>query len=235
MKKIIAVLLSVILFNCEDKKSTPIKTEIPTQNQVEKDSIEDIKTDTKQENKYPVLTDENAMEFFLEYDKLHKENKVRIVTDFGNIDILLYNNTKFHRSNFIFLTKQNYFNKTQFYRIIDNFMIQAGNSDDIETAIKRRKIGKYLLPTDTKKGYKHDRGVISMPSSEIDNPHKLASPYEFFIVQQKGGAYYLDGDYTIFGRVINGMTTVDKIAAQPRDNSDWPLKNIYINHVEILE
>ena len=235
MKKIIAVLLSVILFNCEDKKSTPIKTEIPTQNQVEKDSIEDIKTDTKQENKYPVLTDKNAMEFFLEYDKIHKENKVRIVTDFGNIDILLYNNTKFHRSNFIFLTKQNYFSKTQFYRIIDNFMIQAGNSDDIETAIKRRKIGKYLLPTDTKKGYKHDRGVISMPSSEIDNPHKLASPYEFFIVQQKGGAYYLDGDYTIFGRVINGMSTVDKIAAQPRDNSDWPLKNIYIKHVEIIE
>ena len=114
-------------------------------------------------------------------------------------------------------------------------MIQAGNSDDIETAIKRRKIGKYLLPTDTKKGYKHDRGVISMPSSEIDNPHKLASPYEFFIVQQKGGAYYLDGDYTIFGRVISGMSTVDKIAAQPRDNSDWPLKNIYIKHVEILE
>ena len=235
MKKIIAVLLSVILFNCEDKKSTPIKTEISTQNQVEKEPIEDIKAVIKQENKYPVLTDENAMEFFLEYDKIHKENKVRIVTDFGNIDILLYNNTKFHRSNFIFLTKQNYFNKTQFYRIIDNFMIQAGNSDDIETAIKRRKIGKYLLPTDTKKGYKHDRGVISMPSSEIDNPHKLASPYEFFIVQQKGGAYYLDGDYTIFGRVINGMTTVDKIAAQPRDNSDWPLKNIYIKHVEILE
>ena len=114
-------------------------------------------------------------------------------------------------------------------------MIQAGNSDDLKTAVKRRKIGRYLLPTDTKKGYKHDRGVISMPSSDIENPHKLASPYEFFIVQQKGGAHYLDGDYTIFGRVINGMSTVDKIASQPRDTSDWPLKNIYIKHVEILE
>ena len=235
MKKVITFLLCIVLFSCQDKKTTPIKTEISTQTQVTKDTIEKIKPVREQDNEYQILTDENAMEFFLEYDKIHKENKVRIVTDFGNIDILLYNNTKFHRSNFIFLTKQNYYNNTQFYRVIDNFMIQAGNSDDIETAIKRRKIGKYLLPTDTKKGYKHDRGVISMPSSEIDNPHKLASPYEFFIVQQKGGAHYLDGDYTIFGRVINGMSTVDKIAAQPRDNSDWPLKNIYIKRVEILE
>ena len=235
MKKVIIYLLCLVLFNCEDKKTTSIKTEISTQTKVTKDTIEKVKPVEKQENEYPVLTDENAMDFFLEYDKLHKETKVRIVTEFGNIDILLYNNTKFHRSNFIFLTKQNYFNNTQFYRVIDNFMIQAGNSDDIETAVKRRKIGRYLLPTDTKKGYKHDRGVISMPSSDIENPHKLASPYEFFIVQQKGGAHYLDGDYTIFGRVINGMSTVDKIASQPRDTSDWPLKNIYIKHVEILE
>ena len=47
------------------------------------------------------------------------------------------------------------------------------------------KIGKYLLPKDTNRGFKHDRGTISMPSSDIENPHKLASPYQFFIVQQK--------------------------------------------------
>lgn len=235
MKKTITFLFCVILMNCEGKKSEPNKTEITPQTKVTKDTIITKTPKKNLENVYPVLNDKNAMEFFLEYDKKHKENKVRIVTEFGNIDILLYNNTKFHRSNFIYLAKRKYFNDTQFYRVIDNFMIQGGNSDDMETAIKRRKIGKYLLPTDTKKGYRHDRGVISMPSSEIDNPHKLASPYEFFIVQQKGGAYYLDGDYTIFGHVINGMSTVDKIAAQPRDTSDWPLKNIYIKSVEILD
>ena len=235
MKKIITFLFCVILMNCEGKKSEPIKTKITPQTKVTKDTVKVKTPEKKPENEYPVLNDKNAMEFFLEYDKKHKENKVRIVTEFGNIDILLFNNTKFHRSNFIYLAKRKYFNDTQFYRVIDNFMIQGGNSDDMATAIKRRKIGKYLLPTDTKKGYRHDRGVISMPSSDIDNPHKLASPYEFFIVQQKGGAYYLDGDYTIFGRVIKGMSTVDKIAAQPRDTSDWPLKNIYIKRVEILD
>src|SRR5690606_27801935 len=79
---------------------------------------------------------------------------------------------------------------------------------------KRNEIGRYLLPTDTKRGFKHDRGVISMPSSEIDNPYKLASPFEFFIVQQEGGAHHLDGDYTIFGKVIQGMDVVDTIAKQ---------------------
>ena len=61
------------------------------------------------------LSDKNVMEFFLEYDKHNKENKVRIYTDFGNIEIELFRNTKFHRSNFIYLTKKNYFDDTQFY------------------------------------------------------------------------------------------------------------------------
>ena len=65
-----------------------------------------------------------------------------------------------------------------------------------------------------------------MPSSEMDNPHRLASPYEFFIVQQKGGAYHLDGNYTPFGRVIEGMKVVDAICAQSIDNREAPIENI---------
>jgi peptidyl-prolyl cis-trans isomerase A (cyclophilin A) len=73
-----------------------------------------------------------------------------------------------------------------------------------------------------------------MPSSDIDNPYKLASPFEFFIVQKKDGAKHLDGEYTIFGKVISGMEVVDRIASSPTDNIDWPLNNIYINKVEII-
>ncbi|NNK82924.1 MAG: peptidylprolyl isomerase [Flavobacteriaceae bacterium] len=235
MKKFILCLFVLVLCNCEDKKTQPKKTENNQQTQAVKDSIKPKTIKEEPKSEFPVLTDKNAMEFFKQYDKKHKESKVRIVTDFGDIDIQLFNNTKYHRSNFIYLTKREYFNNTQFYRVINNFMIQGGNSDDIKTVRKRREIGRYLLPTDTKKGYKHDRGVISMPSSDIDNPHKLASPFEFFIVQQKGGAYYLDGNYTIFGRVIKGMNVIDKIADQPTDSADWPLQNIYIKRVEILD
>ena len=200
---------------------------------IDKPAVKEEPKEPKRE--YPLLTDKNAMEFFLEYEKENKENKVRIKTDFGDIDILLYDKTKFHRANFIFLTKQDYFSGTQFYRVINNFIIQGGSSDDRRIGRKRSNIGKYLLPTDTNRGYKHDRGVISMPSSEIENPHKLASPFEFFIVQQRGGAHFLDGDYTIFGKVINGMDVVDKIAAVETDEADWPLRNVYIRKVEIIE
>ena len=65
-----------------------------------------------------------------------------------------------------------------------------------------------------------------MPSSEIENPYKLASPYEFFIVQKKDGAYHLDGDYTAFGKVINGMSVVDKIANLKTDKREWPIENV---------
>ena len=181
------------------------------------------------------LSDENVMDFFLEYDKYNKENKVRVYTSFGEIDIMLFNNTKFHRSNFIYLTKKKYFNGTQFYRVINNFIIQAGNSDNTKISKKRKKIGRYLLPNDLDKGHKHQRGMVSMPSSLVDNPYKLASPFEFFIVQKKDGAHHLDGDYTIFGKVIRGMNIVDKIASTPTDNLDWPIDNIYINKVEIIE
>ena len=235
MKYFSFICMALLIMNCEDKQSAEKKS----QSTVVMDTIKSEKTgaiikEEEPKREFPLLTDKNAMEFFLEYEKVNKENKVRIKTDFGDIDILLFNKTKFHRANFIFLTKQDYFSNTQFYRVINNFIIQGGSSDDRRVGRKRSNIGKYLLPADTKRGYKHNRGVISMPSSEIENPHKLASPFEFFIVQQRGGAHFLNGDYTIFGKVIKGMEVIDKIAAVSTDKADWPLQNIYIKKVEII-
>lgn len=235
MRFILLFCVCFIFLNCEDKKkeqNATTETDLVDQNKI---SSKPKVTPNYVKRTYPKLNDKNAMEFFLEYEKENTEDKVRLTTDFGEVDILLFDKTKFHRANFIFLAKQKYFENTQFYRVINNFIVQAGNSDDRATARKRNKIGKYLLPTDTKRGYTHDRGVISMPSSEIDNPHKLASPYEFFIVQQQGGAKFLDDDYTIFGKVIRGMDVIDKIAAVDTDEADWPLKNIYIKKVEIID
>ncbi|WP_339626162.1 peptidylprolyl isomerase [uncultured Winogradskyella sp.] len=234
MRFLLITCIGLLLFNCEDKQTSKKKN--PT---VIKDSLTKVKLQNaakiKQQSEYPRLTDANAMEFFLEYDKEHKENKVSIVTDFGNIDILLYDKTKFHRANFIFLTKQKYFDYTQFYRVVNNFVIQGGNSDGYDIAKRRKKIGRYLLPPDTKRGYTHKRGAISMPSGEIENAYKLASPYQFFIVQKKDGAYHLDGEYTVFGEVIKGMDVVDKIAAVDTDEGDWPLKTVFIKTVKIID
>jgi cyclophilin family peptidyl-prolyl cis-trans isomerase len=233
--RILLICCLLLFWNCEDKKTEKKNVLTTPKQEVKKEAPKKVDSVVKPDREFPLLTEKNAMDFFLEYEKVNKENKVRIYTDFGNIDILLFDKTKFHRANFIFLTKQKYFDNTQFYRVIDNFIAQAGNSDDRRVKRKRINIGKYLLPTDTKRGYKHNRGVISMPSSDIDNPHKLASPYEFFIVTQKGGAHFLDGDYTIFGKVIKGMDVVDKITKVDTDDADWPLQNIYIKKVEIIK
>ena len=182
----------------------------------------------------PKLDDKNAIPFLQQYGAENQESIVRLKTRFGNIDIQLYENTPYHRANFIFLIKKKYFDGTMFHRIVPGFIIQGGNSDSNNVMQRRTRIGRYLLPPDTRKGHSHHRGVISMPSSAIDNPHKLASPYEFFIVQQAPGAYHLDGNYTAFGEVIAGMDVVDKINAVPIDKREMPLHNVIIR-AEILK
>lgn len=234
MKILIFWFLCLLVFNCEDKQ-TRQKNNKHTTDSIEIKSEPKMDSITPQKKEWPRLTEENAMSFLQEYDKENKEDKVRITTDFGTIDIQLFPETKYHRANFIYLTKQSYFDNTQFYRVVKNFVIQGGNSDEIEIAERRNKIGKYLLPPDTKRGFKHDRGVISMPSSEIENAYKMASPYQFFIVQGANGAHHLDGQYTAFGKVIDGMDVVDEIAEQETDDAEWPLHNVYIRKVEIIE
>lgn len=182
-----------------------------------------------------MLTEENAIDFFFEYQQNLKTTRVKLTTSMGDFTVQLYDNVPYHKANFIYLTKKGYFDNTMFHRVVKDFIIQGGNADNIETASKRKEIGRYLLPPDTRKGYKHHRGTISMPSSEIDNPHMLASPYEFFIVVTKPGSYHLDGDFTPFGRVVSGMDVVDKINQQPVDAGDWPMQNIYILKAEIIE
>lgn len=182
-----------------------------------------------------VLTEENAIEFFFEYQKSLQADKVRLTTSMGSFTVQLYDDVPYHKANFIYLTRQGYFDNTMFHRVVKDFIIQGGNADNRATAKKRSEIGRYLLPPDTRKGHKHHRGTISMPSSEIDNPHMLASPYEFFIVVTNPGSYHLDGEYTPFGRVVDGMEVVDAINQVPVGDGDWPLQNVYIQKAEVVD
>ena len=235
MRRIFILLFSIafasITLSCnstaasKSSNQTVVETPKPT---VAKKTVPPKKSDLP-------LNAETAIPFLKAYGEKHPENKVRIETPLGSFDVLLFKNTPYHRANFIFLTKQEYFNNTYFHRVVPDFIIQGGNSDNADTGQKRRKIGKYLLPPDTRKGHKHHRGVISMPSSEIENPHKLASPYEFFIVHQSPGAYHLDGSYTVFGKVIRGMEVVDAINALQTDKREWPLTNMRMRITVLTE
>ena len=222
------------LLSCKENSDRKVTTQ--KRKAVQKDSVQldSVLPKTAVEEKFE-LTEKNAIDYFFNYQKNLKENKVKITTSLGSFTVQLYDNVPYHKANFIFLSRKGYFDNTQFHRIVKDFIIQGGNSDDMKTAQKRKEIGRYLLPPDTRKGYKHHRGTLSMPSSEINNPHMLASPYEFFIVVTNPGSYHLDGEYTPFGKVIEGMDVVDKINKVRVGKGDWPFQNIYIKKAEVIE
>lgn len=232
LKKITLVTIIPLLFLGACKEKPAKKKTVVQKKEILIDSVVQEADEPEEAFK---LTEENAIPFFFEYQKDLKVDKVKMTTSMGSFTVQLYDNVPYHKSNFIYLARQGYFNGTQFHRVVENFIIQGGNADDKPTADKRRKIGRYLLPPDTRKGYKHHRGTISMPSSEIDNPHKLASPYEFFIVVTKPGSYHLDGNFTPFGKIIQGMDVVDKINKVPVGKGDWPSQNVYIEKAEVIE
>ena len=218
------ILLLFFFLGCSSPKKKPTVNKVAT---VKKVVVEKEKRKSlllQEPTNY--LDEKNAIPFLFDYQQEDLPNQVKIDTRFGEIIIELLDEAPYHKANFIYLTRLGYFNDTFFHRVVPNFVIQGGNSDHPNTSKKRRQIGRYLLPPDVKKGVKHHRGIVSMPSSEMDNPHRLASPYEFFIVQQKGGAYHLDGNYTPFGKVIKGMDVVDAICAQAVDEREAPINNI---------
>jgi len=240
---IVLSLLFLIFASCEDTEKSrnnnikaPLNTVKP-----EKDSltIQKNKTTNKEKTEikfsdYPVLAQEELIPFLTQFGKENPENRIKISTSFGDIEVQLFNDTPLHRANFIYLTKRGYFNGTYFHRVAKGFVIQGGNSDNRGTSDKRNNIGAYLIPSEFEAGHKHTRGAFSAAKYAEQNVSKASSPFEFFIVLNKNGAHHLDNEHTVFGRVTKGMDVVDTIANQAVGEGEWPLLNIRMK-VEILE
>ncbi|RFN58034.1 peptidylprolyl isomerase [Marixanthomonas ophiurae] len=248
MKYLSYLLLTAILLltSCEDKKNasevkkettTESKTTLEHKSTITKDTATVDTSETKEKKigaGYPKITQENLVEFLTKYGKDNPETKVKIATRLGDIVIDLYEDTPLHRANFIYLVKQGYFNKTFFHRIVPNFIIQGGNSDLPSTNEKRFKLGDdYLIPAEIN-GRNHFKGSVSGAKEYRENPDKKSAPFEFFIfLGPQTSTGHLNGNYTVFGRVTEGMDVVNKIAALPSDEGDWPLQNVYIE-AEVL-
>ncbi|MEO2058774.1 MAG: peptidylprolyl isomerase [Mesonia sp.] len=179
------------------------------------------------------VAQEQLIPFLTEYGKNNPEDRVSIYTNFGQIDVRLYKDTPLHRANFIRLAKTGYFGTTFFHRVLDNFVVQGGNSDNISTQKVRAAIGDYLIPSEFSSKHQHNRGAFSAAKYAEQNVSKASSPFEFFIVQGKRGAHHLDNDHTVFGEVTRGMDVVDKMAKVKTDASEWPIRNILIDSVVV--
>lgn len=229
-KHLIYLLLLSFIIACNDtSKNSESKT---TSTQVVKDTIKKntATNPTIVAPKYPKITQDNVISFLTDYGNENPETKVKIGTNHGDIFIELYQDTPLHRANFIYLVKQQYFDGTFFHRIVPDFIIQGGNSDNVKTSKKRIKIGSsYLIPAELTSGRKHTYGTISGAKEYRENPNKKSAPFEFFIfLGPDRQANHLNGNYTVFARVTQGMDVVEKIANLPRDKAEWPKQNVYI-------
>jgi peptidylprolyl isomerase len=180
------------------------------------------------------LNSKNTEAFLTEYGKQNPETKVIIKTKFGNIKLRLYEDVPVHRANFIFLTKIKYFNTTVIYRVAKNFVIQGGNSDNMYTQKQRRKYGNYLMKPEFRKHRKHKYGALAAARQWENNPDKLSSPFEFYIVHNRKGAHHLNNEHTVFGEVISGFDTMDKISEVKVGVDEWPIDDIQMT-IEILD
>ena len=122
--------------------------------------------------------------------------------------------------NFINLVESGYYDETIFHRVIDGFMAQTGdvkfgNSESKEFDLRRAGMGGSDMP-DLEQEFNslpHDRGTLSMARAQDPN----SANSQFFICFQP--APFLDRQYTVFGKVIEGMEFVDKIKRGDQNNN----------------
>jgi cyclophilin family peptidyl-prolyl cis-trans isomerase len=155
----------------------------------------------------------------------------KIETDFGNMLIWLYPQTPLHRNNFIKLTAEHFYDSLIFHRVINNFVIQGG--DPLGTGYGGPG---YTIPAEFRTSIKHVNGAVGAARlADNINPNKESSGSQFYIVDNINGTPSLDGKYTVFGIVVDGITTVDAISQVPTNPSnDRPLVNVYMKKVSIV-
>ncbi len=251
--------------------------------------------------------------------EMEKRTQVKIETTLGDIVVELYNETPKHRDNFIKLAKEGVYDSTLFHRVINKFMIQAGDPDS-KTASDTAQLGGgdvgYTVPAEFVPQFFHKRGALAAARMGDDvNPERASSGCQFYIVTGRqfregqlldmagqknnqrveeifnqlarkhmkeiyklrkandqealmelqdsleaeayaikkeeepfmftpeqiavyttiGGTPHLDGAYTVFGQVLEGMDTVEKIEGTKTGRADRPVENVRILKATVLE
>ncbi len=235
-----------------------------------------------------------------------KDELVVIHTEFGDMTVLLYEETPLHKQNFLKLAREGRYDSTIWHRIIEGFMVQGG---DVFLKEGTSDTEEQRIPAEIVEGFYHTKGALAAArQGDRVNPNKESSSCQFYIVQGKkikeeeltidqmklrqginelfqlpgydtlqqyfvklarerrneetmqlafslkdaiekevgmkvtkdidpevvklysteGGAPHLDGGYTTFGRVVEGLDVIDKLAAVPTQPGDKPVKDTYM-------
>lgn len=195
--------------------------------------------------------------------------KVLIETSRGNMTFELFNETPLHRDNFIALVRSGAYRGVLFHRVINQFMVQAGNLlsknakplENLDNDTTTRTIPAEIVSPQLF----HRRGALcAAREGDNVNPEKRSSATQFYIVtgrfftdfdlenfakeKQKvfseeqikaykfeGGTPHLDGDYTVFGQMIDGEKTLLKIERSHTDEHNRPLKDVKILDMKLLK
>lgn len=148
-----------------------------------------------------------------------KDHLVTMTTSKGSIYLLLYDQTPKHKENFLKLTKEGFYTGSSFHRVIKNFMIQGGDPNSKDPT-KKNLLGQggpgYTIEAEFNPKFKHKKGALAAARQpDRVNPTKASSGSQFYIVHNAAKCKHLNGSYTVYGEVIQGMDVVDKIANVP--------------------
>ncbi|MBF0555388.1 MAG: peptidylprolyl isomerase [Nitrospirae bacterium] len=158
------------------------------------------------------------------------EEHAVIETGFGSISLKFYPETApNHVNNFIELAKKGFYDGTTFHRVIPGFMIQGGDPNTKDHDKSNHGMGGpgYTVKAEFSER-SHARGILSMARAQ----HPDSAGSQFFICA--ADSPFLDGQYTVFGEVVEGMDVVDKIVSVPRDARDNPKERVEMT-VAIVE
>lgn len=164
-----------------------------------------------------------------------KKGFVIIETSLGNITIQLNDSAApKHSANFRKLAKEGYYDSTTFHRVIPNFMIQGGDPNSKSGERSTHGMGGPDYRIDAEIGLPHERGVIAAArQGDPINPQRMSNGSQFYITVVPTN--FLDGQYSVFGKVVEGMDVADKIVAVPRDPRDNPIEKVMIIRMSVIE
>ena len=162
--------------------------------------------------------------------KADKEVVMVVETTMGTVEFKLYNETPLHRDNFIRLAEEHYFDSLLFHRVIDGFVIQGG-----DPLSKHAEPGQFLgdgepdyrVPAEIRV----DQGIITEKGSVLAaregddvNPERESCASQYCFMMRP--CPHLDGAYTVFGEVTEGMDVLEAIQKVATDENDRPLEDV---------